>query len=186
VRRIEADGDAVTVTTDVDAYRAATVVVTAGGWVADLLAGVVELPPLNVTREQVFHFTSRLSPDHVWPSYIHHGDVFVYGLQAPGDEGVKVAEHHTGAVTTADTRSFEIDEIGRQRVVRHVTRLMPGLDPTPTSSATCLYTTTADESFVIERRGSIVVGSPCSGHGFKFTPLIGRRLAELALGRGPG
>ena len=44
-----------------------------------------------------------------------------------------------------------------------------------------MYTTTADESFVLERRGRIVVGSPCSGHGFKFAPAIGERLADLAL-----
>ena len=45
----------------------------------------------------------------------------------------------------------------------------------------CIYTSTADESFVLERRGRVVIGSPCSGHGFKFAPAIGRRLAELAL-----
>jgi sarcosine oxidase len=45
----------------------------------------------------------------------------------------------------------------------------------------CLYTTTADEHFVLERRGRVVVGSACSGHGFKFAPAVGRRLAELAL-----
>jgi sarcosine oxidase len=47
---------------------------------------------------------------------------------------------------------------------------------------TCLYTNTEDESFVLERRGRLVVGSPCSGHGFKFAPLIGERLASLAGG----
>jgi sarcosine oxidase len=41
---------------------------------------------------------------------------------------------------------------------------------------------TSDESFVLERRGRVVVGSACSGHGFKFAPAVGRRLADLALG----
>ena len=44
----------------------------------------------------------------------------------------------------------------------------------------CGYT--ADESFILERRGPVVVGSACSGHGFKFAPLIGERLAQLAKG----
>ncbi|MGH2660921.1 MAG: FAD-dependent oxidoreductase, partial [Actinomycetota bacterium] len=44
---------------------------------------------------------------------------------------------------------------------------------------TCLYTNTPDEHFVLDRRGSLVIGSPCSGHGFKFTPLIGQILADL-------
>jgi len=45
-----------------------------------------------------------------------------------------------------------------------------------------LYTTTPDEAFILERRGRLVIGSPCSGHGFKFAPAIGERLADLAKG----
>jgi sarcosine oxidase len=172
--------DRVMVTTDVDHYVASAAVVTAGAWVSGLVGGLVDLPPLTVTREQVFHFPSRID-NLVWPTYVYHGS-FVYGLQAPGGEGVKVAEHHTGAVTTADERSFEIDEAGRDRVIQHVERWMPGLDPTPASASTCLYTNSPDESFIVEHHGPIVVGSACSGHGFKFVPLIGRRLAELARG----
>jgi sarcosine oxidase len=50
---------------------------------------------------------------------------------------------------------------------------------------TCLYTNTADEDFVLDRVGPVVIGSPCSGHGFKFTPLVGRILADLATGARP-
>jgi len=50
---------------------------------------------------------------------------------------------------------------------------------------TCLYTMTADEDFVLDRVGPLVVGGGCSGHGFKFGPLIGEVLADLATGRGP-
>jgi sarcosine oxidase len=173
------DDDRVVITTDREQYRARCAVVTAGPWVASLLGGVVDLPRFTVTREQVFHFRSRVAA--TWPSFIHHASAFVYGLEGPRHEGVKVAEHHTGAVTTANGRSFEIEEAGRARVIDHVTRWMPGLDPSPTSASTCLYTNTPDESFVLERHGPIVVGSACSGHGFKFVPLIGRRLAELAV-----
>ena len=45
---------------------------------------------------------------------------------------------------------------------------------------TCFYTTTDDERFILERHGRIVVGSACSGHGFKFAPAVGKRLAALA------
>ena len=40
--------------------------------------------------------------------------------------------------------------------------------------------TAPDGEFVLDRLGSIVVGSPCSGHGFKFAPLIGKILADMA------
>jgi sarcosine oxidase len=45
---------------------------------------------------------------------------------------------------------------------------------------TCLYTNTPDGEFVLDRVGPFVVGSPCSGHGFKFAPLIGKILADMA------
>ena len=34
---------------------------------------------------------------------------------------------------------------------------------------------------MLERHGRVVVGSACSGHGFKFAPVVGRTLAALAL-----
>jgi glycine/D-amino acid oxidase-like deaminating enzyme len=60
-----------------------------------------------------------------------------------------------------------------------VAERFPGARPEPIATETCFYTRTRDESFVIERRGRVVVCSPCSGHGFKFAPLVGRRVAEL-------
>ena len=50
----------------------------------------------------------------------------------------------------------------------------------PVRTETCLYTNRADESFVLERYGRVVIGSACSGHGFKFAPVVGRTLAALA------
>ena len=68
-----------------------------------------------------------------------------------------------------------------ERIARLGARPLPRRRPRAGGGGACLYTTTADERFVLERRGRVVVGSPCSGHGFKFAPLVGRRLAELAL-----
>lgn len=167
-----------------DEYLADTIVLTAGAWTPGLLAGLPEgegLPGFTVTREQTFHFPP-LDDDLSWPSFIHHrgaGVPIVYGLETPG-EGVKVAEDHAGPVTDPDDRSFEIDAIGRQRLIRYVTERLPGLDPKPVTELTCLYTSTPDGHFVVERRGRLVIGSACSGHGFKFTPQTGRRLADLA------
>ena len=57
----------------------------------------------------------------------------------------------------------------------------PAADPEPVDAQSCFYTTTDDERFILERHGRIVVGSACSGHGFKFAPAVGKRLAALAL-----
>jgi sarcosine oxidase len=160
--------------------RARCVVVTAGAWVADVVAragDVPELPPLKVTQETVTHFPP-LDPSASWPSFIHHDAGLRYGLQSLS-EGVKVGGHHEGAVIDPDRRDFRLDSLQVQQITDYVRRWLPGLDPEPQFGATCLYTTTPDESFVIERRGPIVIGSACSGHGFKFTPLVGRMLADL-------
>ena len=94
---------------------------------------------------------------------------------------MKVAGHSEGPITAGDARDGVLDPARVERVERYVERWLPGLIPEATLGATCLYTSTADERFVVDRIGPIVVGSPCSGHGFKFTPYLGKVLADSAM-----
>jgi sarcosine oxidase len=169
-----------------ETVRADRVVVAAGPWAADVLAsaGAGALPALSVTQEHVVHFRP-LDESLVWPSFIHHrpaGEQARYGLPSV-DEGLKVGVHHGGPEVTGDTQLAELDAEQVDRIVDYAGDWIPGVVPEPQFGATCLYTTTPDERFVVERRGPIVIGSACSGHGFKFTPLTGRRLARLAIER---
>jgi sarcosine oxidase len=166
------------------------VVVAAGGWVEPLLSGVVELPPMRVTQQQIFHFPRRDTSAPPWPSVIHEpGGHAVYHLAGgrdggPGDDR-KVAEHTAGAAfASAAERDGVVRADSRARVVEYVKRWLPGLDPAPRGEATCLYTETPSEDFIIDRVGDIVVCSPCSGHGAKFAPLTGELVAGLVLGEG--
>jgi sarcosine oxidase len=149
---------------------------------------VVALPPLTVLQTQVFHFPRR-DPDATWPTFIHGTPAGeIYGL--PGgrdggpDDAVKVGEHRAGTVTTADARTGVVDPAARERVVAHVRRFLPGLDPSVYAETTCLYTFTRSEDFVLDRVGDVVVCSACSSHGAKFAPLVGELAADLALGDG--
>ncbi|MFZ4584247.1 MAG: FAD-dependent oxidoreductase [Acidimicrobiia bacterium] len=166
------------VRTPLEEYEAGTVIVTAGAWVSKLLEGVIELPPLKITQEQTLHFRS-LDPFEFWPPFIHRLIPEMYGVETPG-EGVKVAEHGTGQVVDPDDRDFMVDPFAAERVCEYVRNWFPGLDPNPVTSATCLYTSTADANFILDKRGPLVVASPCSGHGFKFSPIIGKLVASLA------
>jgi sarcosine oxidase len=162
------------------AHRA---VVTAGAWVGTVLSqGVLpadaHLPQLVVTEEQLAHYVPH-DTEAVWPSFMHHTDRFRYGLFTPG-EGLKVGGHHEGLVTSIDERRHGVDQASIDEIRRYVTDWVPGVEPEPRFGATCLYTTTANEDFVIDRVGPVVIGSPCSGHGFKFVPLVGHLLARLA------
>ncbi|MGW2827408.1 FAD-dependent oxidoreductase [Streptomyces sp. NPDC001443] len=162
-----------------------TVVIAAGAWLPELGLPVA-LPSLRVTQQQVFHFRRR-DPDVQWPTLVWDGELQLYGLPSGTDGGpspaVKVAEHDRGTPTTARTRSGVVDASSRSRVSGFVRDRLPGLDPDPVAEATCLYTTTPDEDFVLDRHGPFVIVSPCSGHGAKFAPLIGALAADLATGR---
>ncbi|MDX6346889.1 MAG: sarcosine oxidase [Streptomyces sp.] len=166
-------------------FHADAVVIAAGAWLPEL--GLpVGLPFLRVTQQQVFHFRQR-DPDAAWPVLVAKDHLQVYGLPSGSDGGpapaLKVAEHDNGTPTTARTRSGVPDPASRHRVSGYVRDRLPGLDPEPVAEATCLYTSTPDEDFVLDRRGSLVIASPCSGHGAKFAPLIGAMAADLATGR---
>ncbi len=181
VRAIETSDDRARVVLDHDLLDADVVVVAAGAWVSELLDGLVEMSPPRITQESAFHFAPR-DAQSWWPSLIHHhDDATVYGLETPG-VGVKLAEHHTGPVVDPNTRDGLVDPGSRERIVQFVERWMPGLVPVPVDEVTCLYTTTPTEDFVVDRVGPIVVASPCSGHGFKFSPLIGSMIADVVAG----
>ena len=185
---VEVAGDQVRLA-DGASLAARCVVVAAGGWVAPLLSGVVELPPIRVTQQQIFHFPRLDTSAPPWPSVIHEpADHPVYHLAGgrdggPGDDR-KIAEHTAGAVTSAADRDGIVRDESRQRVIEYVRRWLPGLDPTPRGEATCLYTETPSEDFLLDRVDGLVVCSPCSGHGAKFAPLIGELVAGLVLGDG--
>lgn len=175
----EVEGEGVVAITDFDEYIGRVVVVAAGAWTPALLDEVATAPPITVTQEQVFHFLPR-KDGMEWPCFAHYGEPIVYGLETP-EEGVKVAEHATGAVVDPDARDSEIDPAGEERVVRYVEQWLPGLETWATTATTCLYATAPEERFSIERHGPIVVAAGFSGHGFKHAPAVARTLAELAL-----
>jgi sarcosine oxidase len=189
VESVEPAGDGVRLRTAAGECRAGAAVVAAGAWTGPLLAGLLPLPlPLTVTQQQVFFFRPRAGlDDHAWPTLIHQPDAdgtAVYGLPEGGL--YKLGEHALGnPPTSGDARTFTINPAARDRAVNYVRRWLPGLDPAPVQETTCLYTATPNEDFVLDRHGPIVICSACSGHGAKFTPLIGELAAGLAVGRPP-
>jgi sarcosine oxidase len=172
------------VATTADEIDADVVVLTAGSWLPTLAVDLVALPPLLVTQEQPAYFAPR-DAETAWPVFVHRlaaGEslegVAAYGLPTPG-HGLKVGEHGTGPQVDPDRRA-DPDAAGIARLSRYVEDWLPGLDPAPRELISCLYTTAPGEHFVVGRVGRVVVGSPCSGHGFKFAPAMGELLASLA------
>lgn len=158
-----------------DALDADVVVVAAGPWVRRL---VPELP-VRITRETVAYYRREGPPPPSIVELAETGGHAMYSLHDPV-HGLKAGAHHAGAETDPDSEAPP-DPAIVERISAWVRARFPDVDPDPIEADTCLYATTADHRFVLERRGRVVVGSACSGHGFKFAPAVGRRLAELAL-----
>jgi sarcosine oxidase len=159
---------------DLEALDADVVVVTAGSWIGRFFPDL----PLRVTRETVAFFRQETVP----PSIVELDDQRAHAMFSLHDPvyGLKVGAHHAGTETNPDEIG-EPDAELVERITAWVEERLPNANPEPLLAETCLYTTTPDERFILERRGNVVIGSACSGHGFKFAPAVGKRLADLAL-----
>ena len=158
-----------------DELDAKAIVVTAGPWIGNFFPDL----PLRTTRETVAYFrreggalpvVAQLDPET-------RGHL-IYSLHDPV-HGLKAGVHHGGVPVGPDEPGGP-DQAVVDRVAEWISRTYPDADPEPVGAETCMYTTTPDEHFILERRGKVVIGSACSGHGFKFAPAIGNRLAALA------
>jgi len=187
----QADGQHIDVFTTLGRYRARRLIISAGAWVNSLLPRT----PLPVRVErQTLHwfepagdadaFDPRHCPIHLWQ---FDGERFFYGFPQT-DAGLKMAFHHDGEVTTADDVRREVAGHEVDAVRAAMRRFVPAADGRVRKSVVCLYTNTPNEHFWIDRHpehANIVVASPCSGHGFKFAPVIGEILGDLVEQRSP-
>ena len=189
---IEPRADLIRVITGVGGgVTAERLVIAAGPWAAKLIPQLK--PRVRITRQTVGYFVLAGDQDQfavgrfpVWGNLGEEseGGVF-YGLPQFGREGIKIARHITVGVDDGPDATPEEPPEGE------IERLQSYLEEQFTPSVerfagweTCLYTNTATEDFIIDLHPDsprIAVGAGFSGHGFKFGPLTGRLLAELAM-----
>lgn len=184
-RHWAADGDGVRVETDRGTYLAQSLVITAGPWAGEILADL--RLPLEVWRMYNVYFAPTrpelFGPDR-FPVYGFRGpEGSYYGVpMLPGD-GLKIGRHDTGEIGTPEDarRTIWPEEIEQMRTV--LDKYMPGATGTLLAATTCLYTMTPDSHFIIDRHpkhANVVYAAGFSGHGFKFTAVIGEIMADLA------
>lgn len=180
----------VEVSTAAGAYAADRLVVTAGSWARPLLRQLGLDLPLTVTKEQ-FAFFRPLRPELFEPErcpiFIHHieGAPSMYGFPMAGLPGVKAAFHNAGPTIAPEGEGREVEPGPLAELHAHVARWLPLAAGEIMHAQTCRYTNTPDHEFIIDRHpehAQIVIGSPCSGHGFKFGIVVGSILADLAEG----
>lgn len=181
----QAAGGHLRIATAAGEHRARQLVISAGAWAATLLPGV--RVPFRIER-QVQHwfeasrdaqaFAPRHCPIHLWQV---DGDRYFYGFPDMG-AGIKLAFHHAGETTSADGVRRDVAATEVEDVRRALRRFVPAADGRHLASVVCLYTNTPDEHFWLDRHpahNNVWLASPCSGHGFKFAPVIGEMLSDL-------
>ena len=183
VRAIEPRGGGVRIVTDRGHVEAGATIVTAGAWVKKLLP---DLPaPLRVTRQVMAWFAPRepaLFAAERFPVFLLESPLGMHYGFPLDDIGVKFAKHyHADAAVEPDAADQRVSAADEALIRPALEQFLPQANGPLVRAATCLYTMTPDSDFIIDRLESrIVVASPCSGHGFKFAPVIGEIVADLA------
>lgn len=182
----------VEVQTKDERFSAAKLIVTAGSWAGELLAEHTNLNlPLQPLRCQVMFFAPDRPADYGperFPTFIAHlkatYGTATYGMASLEGSGVKIAFHGGQAAPHPRDINYTPDQETEDRIRGFIREHVPGANGALTEARICLYTMTPDEHFILDQHPQypqIVVGSACSGHGFKFSTLNGKILADLAL-----
>lgn len=182
------DGAGIKVETGGSVEFADRLVLAAGSWTKKL----VDLP-LTVLRKQQYWVNtidSRYDVTEAFPCFFYDTpDGYYYGFPAMNGDGLKVARHSGGLTVEAPDDAADLDDPQDwQLVSRFLQRHLPGTEPSIRSRAGCFYTMTPDEHFVIDTlpdHPAITIVAGLSGHGFKFTSVLGEIAADLASGNVP-
>jgi sarcosine oxidase len=176
--------------TDKGSYRADRLIVAAGPWAPQLLAST----GLNIVarRKMVAHFepvdAAPVSSGALPGFAISHDGHLFYGFPNLDGQGVKIGRHDGGDDCTPDNvdRPVHAAEITELSAV--LARFLPDAAGPAIDAYTCLYTMSSDEDFIVgalPQAPNCVVATGCSGHAFKFVPVLGQILADLTLGQTP-
>lgn len=187
VRGWQADGAGFAVETEEETYRADRLIIAAGAWAPPLLAKMNVT--LEVRRKPQFWFEPKATDFDIsrgCPAYLFEtpSGVF-YGFPRIDEHGVKVAEH-SGREVVRDPlqvdRSMHEDDL--RRVTAFTRTHLPGLGDRLLAHSVCMYTMSPDEHFIIDRHPhapQVAFAAGLSGHGFKFAPVLGEALVQLAV-----
>ena len=187
----ESDGRRVLVQTEMGEYGAASLVICAGPWAAQLLVSWLSRSDgslLRVVRKPVFWFAADETYDESRGNSTFFFETEAgqfYGFPRIDGKTIKMAEH-TGGETVADPLTLDRTHhpTDMARVSEFLNEFMPSIEPVPVRHSVCMYTKTPDGHFCIDRHPeweNVVIGAGFSGHGFKFTTVLGEALADLAL-----
>lgn len=183
-RKIDA-GKGQDVKTSEGTFTCKKLIVTAGAWVGQVLAGVGISLGITATQEQVTYYaTPNLKEFAIgnFPIFIWHGDDVFYGFSIYGEVATKAAIDASGSAVTPQTRTYQPDEARERRGEAWLQKYIPGFLGPKLYTKTCLYAMPQDRNFVIDtlpEHPQIIICNG-AGHAYKFSSLLGKILSQLA------
>jgi sarcosine oxidase len=182
----EPRSDAIRVTTDHAVYEADRLIVSVGAWVGALVPG---LKPVTTPERQVLAWLQPTRPElfaaERFPVFnLQVDEGHYYGFPISVVPGFKFGRyHHLDEAVDPETVDREQNARDESVLRQFAERYFPdGAGPTMALRA-CMFTNAPDEHFILDLHPDddrVVVASPCSGHGFKFSSVVGEITADLA------
>lgn len=188
VTTLTAHATGVDVTVGSDIYSADALIVAAGAWSGPLLEQTGLSLPLRPVRKTFawFEAAEEVFNDAVFPAFAFDTPAgYYYGFPSIAQAGLKIGRHDGGIPVDPNhpRRPFG-QEAGDLADLRQFTNtFIPSID-TLSHGKACLYTMTPDEDFIIDLHPDyphIAIAAGFSGHGFKFSSLVGKVLSELVI-----
>src|SRR5215207_9809143 len=187
---ISMHSDSVKVQTPDAAYSAAKLILVPGAWGKKIIGMVGIDLPLTPVHAQEQYFAAEPAADYTtdrFPVFIAHMSrefgVWPYGLPSIDGSGLKVGMHGGPAIPDVDMMDREPLQGATDTARAFMSRHIPGGNRDLLFARTCLYTMTPDEHFVLDTHPAyphVAFSASCSGHGFKFGPVLGEILVQLA------
>lgn len=164
-------------------FRCERLIISPGPWAPQIIQELAL--PLRVTRQQEFYFLPKYQPNDKPAPLPVFGDLDTkfYGFPDFGP-GFKTADDSLGKETSASEIDRTLDMGKRDQLLQWLQAILPDPSFSYQEGATCMYTVTPDKDFLIgphPHNPHVIVAAGFSGHGFKFAPLIGKILADLAV-----
>jgi monomeric sarcosine oxidase len=187
LKAFSATANGLRVTTDREQYSVGALVIAAGAWAGHIL-NLANIP-LAVWRKHLHWFQTdakcySVQQQRPSPLFFYETDAgLYYGFPELDQQGVKIAEH-SGGEPIAGPADVDrgIDRAELERVESFARNYLPQLQGRHRQHCTCLYTMTSDEHFIVDfhpESQRIALAAGLSGHGFKFTAVLGELLIGM-------
>jgi len=186
----EETSDHIILKTSKSEYTTKKLIITIGAWIKQFLAVRGMTFRADIWKMSLGYYDVKVPVSFqpgTFPIFIAMDGPIFYGfpiLEKPGK--IKVAPHFTNEIIELKDRTFEPNGELIGQLNDFVQKTFKDVDPEPNNLDTCLYTYTPDENFVLDYlpdSKNIIIGAGFSGHGFKFTPLVGKTLVDMAMNK---